>query len=86
MNDTENIEKITVLENRVKFLENENRILKEKIKRLERYSFVPYLNIEAGLLRGSVKTLTKMATPTEEESSQGKNSCESSNATNNPSD
>ena len=86
MNDTENIEKITVLENRVKFLENENRILTEKIKRLERYSFVPYLNIEAGLLRGSVKTLTKMATPTEEESSQRRNLRESSNATNNPID
>ena len=86
MNDTENIEKIIVHENRIKFLENENRILKEKIKRLERYSFVPYLNIEAGLLRGSVKTLTKMATPTEEESSQGMNLCGSSNATNNPSD
>ena len=32
MNDTENIEKITVLENRIKFLERENKELKENIK------------------------------------------------------
>lgn len=46
-------------EERIKILEKENKELKEKIKRLERYSYTPYLNIEAGLLRGSVKTMTE---------------------------
>ena len=86
MNDTENIEKITVLENRIKFLERENKELKENIKRVQKYSYVPYLEIETGLLRGSIKSMAKLVVPTEGESSQGKNLRESSNATNNPID